>query len=183
MAGEARQVAGLVRSGAFWTGMAGNAGHGMARERNEMAGDDVEKRLSALAKKAGGLLTAEVVVEDARNPSSPLHAHFDWDNDVAAEKWRLEQARRLIRSVKITVEVVEDLVAVPKYVHVPEVGYRETAVVRKTEDTARAALDYELQRLAASLARVVAVADGLGLRGEVREVENVVKATIEKLAA
>jgi hypothetical protein len=39
------------------------------------------------------------VVDSARDPESPLHCHFEWDDAVAAEKHREEQARGLIRSI------------------------------------------------------------------------------------
>lgn len=44
-----------------------------------------------------GMLTPRTVLEDARNPESPLHHRFTWDNDEAAERWRLQEAARLLR--------------------------------------------------------------------------------------
>lgn len=41
----------------------------------------------------------KLVVDSARDENSPLHPHFDWDDTVAAEKWRVEQARDLIRCI------------------------------------------------------------------------------------
>jgi hypothetical protein len=49
-----------------------------------------------------GRLTAHDVLEEARNPGHPLHNRFEWDDSVAAERYRLDQARQLIREVKIT---------------------------------------------------------------------------------
>ena len=46
-----------------------------------------------------GQLTAEIVLEDARPPKSPLHNAFTWDDSEAAHKYRLEQARYIIRSI------------------------------------------------------------------------------------
>jgi hypothetical protein len=48
-----------------------------------------------------GKLTAAAVLDDARQPDSPLHVAFLWDDGEAAEQYRLLQARTLIRSVKI----------------------------------------------------------------------------------
>jgi len=53
--------------------------------------------LTRIAEKNGGVLRPEDVVEEARDPRSPLHDQFDWDNTEAARKWRLHQARNLIR--------------------------------------------------------------------------------------
>lgn len=41
------------------------------------------------------------VVEAARNPRSPLHKHFTWDDAEAAEAYRREEARTIIRSIRI----------------------------------------------------------------------------------
>lgn len=47
-------------------------------------------------------LTPELVVDDARDPQHPLHTRFEWDDTVAGEKWRHQQAHELITSVKVT---------------------------------------------------------------------------------
>jgi hypothetical protein len=48
-----------------------------------------------------GGLTPALVVDEARPVKSALHSRFEWDDTVAGEKWRLEQAAELIRSVKV----------------------------------------------------------------------------------
>ena len=48
-----------------------------------------------------GVLTAEVVVDESRAEDAPLHTHFEWDDAEAGERYRQQQARELIRSVKI----------------------------------------------------------------------------------
>lgn len=48
-----------------------------------------------------GKLTPKLVLDTARDPEHPLHSHFEWRDDVAAEKFRLDQARALIRSVRV----------------------------------------------------------------------------------
>lgn len=48
-----------------------------------------------------GRLTAGIVLEEARDPGHPLHTRFEWDDTVAAERYRLDQAGELIRRVKI----------------------------------------------------------------------------------
>lgn len=50
-----------------------------------------------------GRLTPETVVERARSANSALHAHFEWDDALAAEAHRLGQAGELIRSIQIDV--------------------------------------------------------------------------------
>ena len=50
-----------------------------------------------------GILTPELVVEVAKDSWHPLHDRFEWDDTIAAEKFRLVQAARVIRSVRVTV--------------------------------------------------------------------------------
>lgn len=57
--------------------------------------------LDEISRKHGGALTPNAVVETARNNRSVLHKHFDWDDKVAGEKWRLEQARGLVASIHV----------------------------------------------------------------------------------
>lgn len=66
----------------------------------------VGERLEAIKARASSL-TPDLVVADARTPKSPLHSFFEWDNSIAAEKYRMEQAGHLIRSVQVTFEEVE----------------------------------------------------------------------------
>ena len=48
-------------------------------------------------------LTAETLVSTARNKKSSLHDLFEWNDTIAGEKWRLQQARVLINEIKITI--------------------------------------------------------------------------------
>jgi hypothetical protein len=43
------------------------------------------------------VLRPEDVIEFARDPKTALHSRFVWDNGQAAHKWRLHEARNLIR--------------------------------------------------------------------------------------
>lgn len=57
--------------------------------------------LEAITAAHGGRLKPADVVAAARYPSSPLNPHFEWDDSVAAEQFRLDQARSVIRVVRI----------------------------------------------------------------------------------
>lgn len=48
-----------------------------------------------------GKATPRAVLEAARSPESPLHRFFEWDNDRAAERHRLEQAKHMLRSIDV----------------------------------------------------------------------------------
>jgi len=52
-------------------------------------------------------LTAESLLQEARNKKNPLHDLFDWDDTEAAEKWRLQQARVFINEIKIIIDTKE----------------------------------------------------------------------------
>ncbi len=53
--------------------------------------------------KKSGPLTAERVLDEATNTGSPLHRYFEWDDSRAAHNYRLEQARRLLRSIEVVI--------------------------------------------------------------------------------
>lgn len=55
--------------------------------------------LQSLAEQGG--VTNRDVLDAARSVQSPLHPYFEWDDKVAADLHRLEQARYLMRSVRV----------------------------------------------------------------------------------
>lgn len=70
---------------------------GSAKADPQVIGDALEKIRTA----NDGRIQPKAVVESARSQKNPLHKHFEWDDSVAAESFRLEQARELIRCVRI----------------------------------------------------------------------------------
>jgi hypothetical protein len=57
----------------------------------------------AVIRRSSGSLTPAAVVGAAESPEHPLHDRFEWDDGDAAAMYRLEQARHLIRRVRIVV--------------------------------------------------------------------------------
>lgn len=55
-----------------------------------------------------GRLTPALLVDAARDEASPLHDRFEWNDKAAAEAHRLDQARRLIRSVRVVYKEADD---------------------------------------------------------------------------
>jgi hypothetical protein len=53
-----------------------------------------------------GRLTKKAIVEAARPEDSPMHGMFEWDNDIAGEKYRENQAGFYIRALEVTVTPV-----------------------------------------------------------------------------
>jgi hypothetical protein len=58
-----------------------------------------EEELEAIREDHDGFLRPEDVVRYARDPATELHKRFDWADSIAAEKWRVAQARGIIRAV------------------------------------------------------------------------------------
>ena len=83
----------------------------------------------SLIEKHGGRIGPSDVVNQARSPSSALHSHFEWDDSIAGEKFRLAQAGQLIRQWKGTILRIEDenrVVAVSvRAVQSPRINRRE----------------------------------------------------------
>lgn len=114
--------------------------------------------INRLSKAFGGKITPAQLVDAARQPSSPLHPYFEWNNDTAAEKYREIQARTLLRSCHVRYEVHNRKVSIPAYVRDPEAGeadqgYTPTATVKTDADLAREVLLKEFDRAASMLRR------------------------------
>jgi 1,4-alpha-glucan branching enzyme len=92
--------------------------------------NEVGEHLERLRAQCKGELTPQDVLNDAKHNNSPLHSFFEWNDGDAAEKYRLQQARGLIRAV-VAIYTSPDKPAVRQkaYVHIAEPGaphYRET---------------------------------------------------------
>ena len=98
-----------------------------------------------------GVILPEQVVRRAKNPASALHSAFDWNDTDAARKYRLEQARQLIRvvvefspqtgeNVRAYVSVLSDRVSG---------GYRHLPTMMKTEKGRGSILETALAELEA----------------------------------
>lgn len=110
-----------------------------------MKRDAIKDELETIRKNHNGHLLPADVVEFARDPSTQLHTQFQWDDSRAAEQWRLQQARNIIR-LHVTV-IQEDTEPVRAYVSLtPDRhtggGYRATVdVVNDDELRARMVAD------------------------------------------
>lgn len=68
----------------------------------------IGEALEKITATADGKLTPHAVVEAARNQRHPLHKFFEWDDAVAAEAYRVDQAREIIRIVRVEDADAED---------------------------------------------------------------------------
>lgn len=76
--------------------------HGHAKAFQKLDAQACGEVLDALIEKHGQRLSAGVVIAVASDRSSPLHKAFPWDDKKAAQEYRLEVARRLLRSYCVT---------------------------------------------------------------------------------
>jgi len=98
-----------------------------------------QEELAVIAKKHRGNLRPHDVVAYARDPKTSLHSQFQWDDSVAAEQYRLWQARQIIRVSVIVVPHGDKEMRVRAYWSLPSQrnrrgGYRGAIEVMDDED-------------------------------------------------
>ena len=101
--------------------------------------NEVGTHIEMLRQQQKGELQPKDVVEDARNPNSPLHSYFEWNDGAAADAYRLHQARGLIRAVvAVYVRDEQPAIRTKAFVHIPEPSaphYRSAADAMSTAKT------------------------------------------------
>lgn len=136
---------------------------------------EIRDALAKIADENGGLLTPDAVVSEAASKSSVLHDLFEWDGKKAAHAWRIEQARTLIRSVRVVITNHKTTVSTVAYIRDPDVdgdeqGYCATVSLVGDLERSRAALVNEFSRAAAALRRARELAVAFDMAGEVEAV-------------
>ena len=91
----------------------------------QTAGEELDR----IEARDGGI-TPKAVVEESRPEDAPLHPCFEWDNEVAAELYREDQARNIIRTVRV-VRVDSAGESTPK------VAYVSTSMINGDDSTSR----------------------------------------------
>lgn len=71
------------------------------------------EHLELLRVQSGGDITPGAVVDAARSNNSPLHGGFEWDDSEAAEKYRIEQAKYLLRMIVVAVHKPDENKSTP----------------------------------------------------------------------
>lgn len=133
-----------------------------------------------------GRITPQEVVEAATPEDSPLHGCFEWDDEKAGAAYRIDQARELLKRVKIEVVIEDRTIRTVGYVRDTSRDVSESGYVATMKVTALAANDLlraELQAVSADLSRVVNLAEAKavelpGLAGKVARI----KASVDSLA-
>ncbi len=91
----------------------------------------------------GDCVTPADVLEKARDESTELHKCFEWDDTIAAEKFRKIQARDVIRFIVIKEEEKPENRPQIKVFHVTDKsgGYKPVEFIVKHEDEYKALLE------------------------------------------
>ena len=121
--------------------------------------------LQRIASSNGGLLRPDDVVQAARDPGSPLHGCFEWDDSKAAHEYRVHIARNLISSFRLVTVRDGKSIRVPLYVHTGgrDQGYMEVTQVMDDTEVKRAAMTEEFWRTESALERAEGLAAYFGL--------------------
>ena len=115
----------------------------------QVVGDTV----SRLAKSLGGVCPPEAVVNEARDPESPLHPIvFRMDRDQAAEAWYKQEARQVIGDLTVVLEGTSARPAAFLSIELidsngPRVGYARRDVVMSSPEAHDQAVEEALAAL------------------------------------
>lgn len=83
----------------------------------------------------GESATPEQILEKARNENTELHRCFEWRDDVAAEKYRIQQARQIVCHLVIKKTVKEDKPPIRFFAKTSKVsGYEPVRVIVRNEE-------------------------------------------------
>ena len=98
----------------------------------------------------GEAATPLQIVEKAKDVNSELHRCFTWDNDIAAAKWRLHEARTLVCHLVIqTGNDDEDAPEIRFFHRIDSGGYKQAELIFRREDEYQALLKQALADLQA----------------------------------
>ena len=78
-----------------------------------------------------GVIEPETVVAESRTPSAPLHSCFEWDDEKAANKYRITQAQNIIRAIVVVDEAKQP--ETRAFVNVQREYHPVSVVVRNPE--------------------------------------------------
>lgn len=123
-----------------------------------------------------GKLEAINVVDAARHSDSILHELFEWNDGIAAEMYRIDQARGLIRKISVVyikqetktyaVDIVRKHVNVPRFVKdsYSHEGYQDLTKIDPGKDRYKVymTIELEMKRIVGNFERTSAIANNFG---------------------
>lgn len=82
-----------------------------------------------------GNITKEAFLDESRPEESPTHSMFEWNDTIAAEKYRLEESRHIINALQIIYTDSKDNdVKIPAVINVTSTMPAKTAQYRNIVD-------------------------------------------------
>jgi hypothetical protein len=117
-----------------------------------------------------GNLSAKGLLDANRPEDAPLHNEFEWNDGVAAEKYREQQAMHIINSI---VTVRDDVGPVRNYFKVTDGSrnYTSLSVIMERRDTREALLRQARRELAAFEMKYKVLEELAGVFNEIHKVE------------
>lgn len=83
----------------------------------------------------GDSATPEQILDKARNPNTELHKCFEWDNEKAADAYRLQQARQVVCHLVIKETVAENRPPIRFFFKTESGGgYQPTQIILQDQD-------------------------------------------------
>lgn len=119
-----------------------------------------------------GRVTPEALVRASKKSTHPLHKEFLWGKEhIAAHKWRIEFAREIIASVRVSTTRADQTISTIGYIRDPEAkpnmqGYVSMPRLRTEQENAEEALLVEVARVQSCLERAREIAAFLELEPE-----------------
>ena len=100
-------------------------------------------------------LNAKELVDESRPEDAPLHSEFEWDDSIAAEKYREEQASALIRHLVVRIEANDQEYPTRQYFMVQKEAntYEPIQAILRSEDKTAVLLEQAKRELQAFKAK------------------------------
>lgn len=123
--------------------------------RGAQFNDAKAQELGAFVEKFGGRLKPKQLVDAARPVKSPIHDLFNWDDDDAAERYRVWQARQHLSHLEIVV-IIDGKKSDTKAFHSvtveveddkPERAYFDLVTIRSSKDLSAKVIENALNEL------------------------------------
>jgi hypothetical protein len=148
--------------------------------------DLLQRELTKLVR-LDGSLRPEDILDAAKSAAHPLHSCFVWDDTEAAARYRLLQAKALVRYVRIIIPTPEHrTIIVRMFASLPSdrfsgAGYRTLSSVLSDEEKKRELVISALRELEAFQRRYANLQELAGVMGEItRLTRNLEKAARTK---
>lgn len=121
-------------------------------------------------------LSATTLLDASRPEDAPLHGEFEWDDGIAAEKFREEQARKIIRNLEIvveeqSVEPVRAFFTIESKQNGISRNYESTNVIMRVSEKRSTLLDIALRKLDAFRRKYAQLTELAGVFAAIDEVQ------------